>query len=191
MIPPHPTKNLPILSAPCNLPKTCPPATNEEFHDPSPYDGMTDSNGSDSDSEDRTIPPHPTKNPTVKSVPHDPSKTCLMKHMVDDDPPIPIHGGGGITQYQPSTDNDDNGSDYLFPTKAVDSPPIITLLRGPLMNYPLWRIPLCRVDTTKVSNQHHLCIHLLISSHQGSLRPLPTKLRKGCQHIISVSRAYV
>ncbi len=34
MIPPHPTKNLPITSAPCNLSKTCPPATNEEFHEP-------------------------------------------------------------------------------------------------------------------------------------------------------------
>jgi hypothetical protein len=49
----------------------------EEFHDPSPHDGMTDNDGSDSDFDNRIIPPHPTKNPPVKSVPRDPSKTCL------------------------------------------------------------------------------------------------------------------
>jgi hypothetical protein len=31
--------------------------------------------------------------------------------MFDNDLPIPIRGGGGTTQYQPSTDNDDAGSD--------------------------------------------------------------------------------
>jgi hypothetical protein len=72
---------------------------------------MTDNDGSDSDSDDRIINPHPTKNYPVKSVLRDPSKTRLPKHMVDDDLPIPIHGGGGTTQYQPSTDNDDAGSD--------------------------------------------------------------------------------
>ncbi len=41
---------------------------------------------------------------------------------------------------------------YLFPTTAVDSPPIITPLRGPLMSYPLWRIPLSQAGKTKVSN---------------------------------------
>jgi hypothetical protein len=69
----------------------------EEFHNPSPYNGMTNYDGSDSDSDDRSIPPHPTKNPPVTSVPRDPSKTCLPKHMADNDLPIPIHGGGGTT----------------------------------------------------------------------------------------------
>jgi hypothetical protein len=41
--------------------------------------------------------------------------------MVDDDLPIPIpiHGGGSTTQYQPSTDNDDVGSD--LPLSYQDS----------------------------------------------------------------------
>ncbi len=33
------------------------------------------------------------------------------KSMADNDLPIPICGGGGTTRYQPSTDNDDAGSD--------------------------------------------------------------------------------
>jgi hypothetical protein len=40
---------------------------------------------------------------------------------------------------------------YLFPNKAVDSHPIGALLRGPPINYPLWRIPLSQEDETKVS----------------------------------------
>ncbi len=39
------------------------------------------------------------------------SPNVTNKSMVNNDLPIPIHGGGGTTQYQPSTDNDDPGSD--------------------------------------------------------------------------------
>ncbi len=117
----------------------------DEFHDPSPYDGMTDNNGSDSDSDDCIIPSHPTKKPPVKSVSCDTSKTHLPKHMVDDDLPIPIHGGGGTAQYQPSTDNDDAGSDlplsnqgsgftshYHSPQRTTDELPTVedTLVLG-------------------------------------------------------------
>jgi hypothetical protein len=155
MIPPCPIKNLPIMSAPHDPSKTCPPATNEEFHDPSLYDGMTDNDGSDSDSDDRIIPPQPTKNPPVKSVSHDPSKTSLQKHMINNDLPIPILGGGGTTQYQPSNDDDDTGSDlplsnqgggftshYHFPQRTADG-------------LPLWRIPLSRADKTKSKQPVH------------------------------------
>jgi hypothetical protein len=88
-----------------------PHSASKEFHDSASSDETSDSDESESDSEDRIIPPHPIKNFPVKSVPSDPSKTCLPKHKVNDDLPIPIHGGGGTTQYQPSTDNDDTGND--------------------------------------------------------------------------------
>jgi hypothetical protein len=39
------------------------------------------------------------------------SPNVTNKSMVDNDLPIPICGGGGTTQYQPSTDDDDAGSD--------------------------------------------------------------------------------
>ena len=125
---------------------------------------MTDNDGSDIDSDDCTIPPHPAKNPPLKSVPCDPSKTRLPKHMVDNDLPIPIRGGGGTTQYQPSTDDDDAGSDlplsnqggeftscYLSPQRTANELPTVEDTHVP-------------ADKTEVSNQCHLCIHLLISS---------------------------
>jgi hypothetical protein len=43
------------------------------------------------------------------------SPNVTNESMVDNDLAIPIHGGGGTTQYQPSTDDDDAGSDlHLF-----------------------------------------------------------------------------
>ncbi len=51
--------------------------------------------------------------------------------MVDNDLPIPIHGGGGTSQYQPSTDNDDGGSDggltshHHFPQRSANEPPTV------------------------------------------------------------------
>jgi hypothetical protein len=83
----------------------------KEFHDSASSDEMSDSNESKSDSEDRIISPHLTKNLPVKSVPSDPSKPRLPEHKVNNDLPIPTRGMGGTTQYQPSTDNDDTGSD--------------------------------------------------------------------------------
>ena len=128
---------------------------------------MTDNDGSDSDFDNRIIPPHPTKNLPVKSVP--------VTH------PRPISRSTKPTMISPflsvawvarlSTSHllmmMTLVVTYLFPTKAVDSSPSITLLRGPLMNYPLWRIPSSWADKTKVSNQCHMCIHLLIYSHWG------------------------
>jgi hypothetical protein len=117
----------------------------KEYYDPSPCDGMTDNDGSDNDSDNSIIPPHPPKNPPVMSVPRDPSKTHLPKHMVDDDLPIPIRGGGGTTQYQPSTDDDDAGTDlplsnqgsgftshYHSPQRTADELPTVedTLVPG-------------------------------------------------------------
>jgi hypothetical protein len=195
-------KNHPVTSAPCNLSKTCPPATNEEFHVPSLYDGMTDNNVSDSDSDCCTILPHPTKNPPVNSVPCDPSKTCLPKHMVDNDLPIPIRGGGGTTQYQPYTDDDDNDSDlplsnqgsgftshYQSPQRTADELPTVedTLIPG-------------RHDKSKQSmppvhtSSDYLSWRVVYvpfppSSGRGvnTYYPCP----RGCQHVLSMSRVYV
>ncbi len=86
------------------------------------------------------------------------------KSMANDDLPIPIRGGGGTTQYQPSTDDDDAGSDlplsnqggeftscYLSPQRTANELPTVEDIHVP-------------ADKTEVSNQCHLCIHLLISS---------------------------
>jgi hypothetical protein len=139
----------------------------KEFHDSASSDKMSDSDESKSDSEDRINSPHPTKNLPVKSVP--------VTH------PRPISRSTKPTMISPflsvawvarlSTSHLLTMMTlvvtYLFPTKAVDSSPSITLLRGPLMNYPLWMIPSSQVDKTKVSNRCHMCIHLLIYSRRG------------------------
>ncbi len=70
-----------------------------------------------------TIPPTPPACPSIRIACAESAKTAgeglgsgitspnvTNESMVNDDLPIPVHGGGGTTQYQPSTDNDDVGS---------------------------------------------------------------------------------
>ncbi len=69
----------------------------------------TDGDKTSSNPDDKIIPPHPTKNPPIKSVPHDPSKTYPHaskdaaggRHALDGEwsatpPPMPVGSGGEI-----------------------------------------------------------------------------------------------
>jgi hypothetical protein len=114
------------------------------------------------------------------------SPNVTNESMVNDDLPIPIRGGGGTTQYQPSTDNDDTGSVLSLShqgggfTFCHDSP---QRTANELPSVEETPVP---GRQTKFSNRHHLCIH------QGSVNTKQfTIAQKSCTLELAMEKKLV